>query len=144
MNDQTSCRESINGLGTAAYQDKNEDLTEAQAVRKGAALSAQPRDVVVLAVPTKRCHSRQPVILDRGEWAEWLDPRSDLAATFKGPPTGTLRVERFEEALKSLQPELIQRAIPTRSSSLLLVAVRRRLGSRRPASRLRRPVRSRE
>jgi len=51
-------------------------------------------------------HSRQPVILERGQWAEWLDLRSDMAPNFKGSPVGSLRIERFEEAPKAAQAEL--------------------------------------
>jgi putative SOS response-associated peptidase YedK len=43
-------------------------------------------------------HNRQPVILERAQWADWLNPSSDLAPTFKGSPAATIAVERFTEA----------------------------------------------
>jgi putative SOS response-associated peptidase YedK len=41
-------------------------------------------------------HNRQPVILERGHWAQWLDPANDMAPGFIGSLAGTLKVERFE------------------------------------------------
>jgi putative SOS response-associated peptidase YedK len=37
-------------------------------------------------------HNRQPVILERGQWAEWMDPASDMAPAFVGSPAGTVAV----------------------------------------------------
>ena len=42
-------------------------------------------------------HNRQPVILERGQWADWLDPADDMAPSFRGSPAGTIMVERFVE-----------------------------------------------
>ncbi len=39
-------------------------------------------------------HDRQPVILEREQWASWLDPACDMAPGFTGSPAGTIRVER--------------------------------------------------
>jgi putative SOS response-associated peptidase YedK len=39
-------------------------------------------------------HNRQPVILRRDQWAQWLDPANDIAAGFTGSPAGTMAVER--------------------------------------------------
>lgn len=35
-------------------------------------------------------HSRQPVILQRASWADWLDPTNDMASLFKGSPSGEI------------------------------------------------------
>jgi hypothetical protein len=35
------------------------------------------------------------VIVERGQWADWLDVRHDMAPTFKGSQAGTIAVERF-------------------------------------------------
>lgn len=43
-------------------------------------------------------HTRQPVILDRAQWADWLDAKNDMAPSFRGSPAGTIAVERFVEA----------------------------------------------
>jgi putative SOS response-associated peptidase YedK len=43
-------------------------------------------------------HNRQPVILERASWADWLDVRNDMAPSFLGSPGGTISVERFVEA----------------------------------------------
>jgi putative SOS response-associated peptidase YedK len=43
-------------------------------------------------------HTRQPVILERGQWADQLDVTNDMAPSFRGLPTGTIAVERFVEA----------------------------------------------
>jgi putative SOS response-associated peptidase YedK len=43
-------------------------------------------------------HIRQPVILERAQWADWLDVRNDMAPTFKGSSAGTIAAERFVEA----------------------------------------------
>jgi putative SOS response-associated peptidase YedK len=52
-------------------------------------------------------HNRQPVILERARWADWLDLRNDMAPSFKGSPAGSVAVERFVEATTtSQQPEL--------------------------------------
>lgn len=40
-------------------------------------------------------HERQPVILERAQWAQWLDPSNDMAPGFLGSPAGTIAVERF-------------------------------------------------
>jgi putative SOS response-associated peptidase YedK len=50
-------------------------------------------------------HNRQPVILERGEWRDWLDPANDMAPTFKGSSPGTVAVERFTETAN--QPTLL-------------------------------------
>lgn len=51
-------------------------------------------------------HSRQPVILERAEWSYWLDPRNDMAPSFKGSPAGTIKVERCVEQSAPQQSEL--------------------------------------
>ena len=38
-------------------------------------------------------HNRQPVILERRQWAEWMDTANDMAPSFVGSPTGTIAVE---------------------------------------------------
>ncbi|HWA60638.1 MAG TPA: SOS response-associated peptidase [Caulobacteraceae bacterium] len=38
-------------------------------------------------------HDRQPVILERSQWADWLNTTVDLAPSFKGSPAGTIAVE---------------------------------------------------
>lgn len=43
-------------------------------------------------------HNRQPVILERGQWAGWLDVTNDMAPIFRGSPAGSIAVERFVEA----------------------------------------------
>jgi putative SOS response-associated peptidase YedK len=43
-------------------------------------------------------HNRQPVILERAQWADWLDVRNDMAPSFRGSPAGSIAVERFVEA----------------------------------------------
>lgn len=43
-------------------------------------------------------HNRQPVILERAQWADWLEPANDMAPSFKGSPAGAIRAERFVEA----------------------------------------------
>ena len=40
-------------------------------------------------------HNRQPVILERADWDDWLNPANDMAPSFKGSPAGTITVERF-------------------------------------------------
>src|SRR5579871_1198780 len=40
-------------------------------------------------------HNRQPVILRRDQWVDWLDPTKDMAPWFNGSPAGTIHVERF-------------------------------------------------
>lgn len=40
-------------------------------------------------------HNRQPVILGRADWANWLDASNDLAPCFKGSPHGSVAVEYF-------------------------------------------------
>lgn len=35
-------------------------------------------------------HNRQPVILERSQWAAWLDPANHLAPSFLGSPAGTI------------------------------------------------------
>jgi putative SOS response-associated peptidase YedK len=42
-------------------------------------------------------HNRQPVILQRAQWSDWLNPANDVAPSFKGSPAGTIAVERFVE-----------------------------------------------
>jgi putative SOS response-associated peptidase YedK len=48
-------------------------------------------------------HNRQPVVLERSQWSDWLDPRKDMASTFNGSPAGTITVERFAEASRTPQ-----------------------------------------
>ena len=43
-------------------------------------------------------HNRQPAILEREQWSDWLDVKSDMAPTFRGSPAGTIAVEWFTEA----------------------------------------------
>lgn len=43
-------------------------------------------------------HNRQPVILERADWADWLEAGGDMAGGFKGSPAGTITVERFDPA----------------------------------------------
>ncbi|HEY5072043.1 MAG TPA: SOS response-associated peptidase [Caulobacteraceae bacterium] len=38
-------------------------------------------------------HNRQPVILDRGDWAAWLDLTADVAPLLKAGPAGRISVE---------------------------------------------------
>jgi putative SOS response-associated peptidase YedK len=38
-------------------------------------------------------HNRQPVILERGQWAAWLNTTTDLAPAFTGSPAGTIVAE---------------------------------------------------
>ena len=53
-------------------------------------------------------HSRQPVILERAQWADWLDPSNHMAPSFKGSPARTIYVERLvERAPASDQPTLL-------------------------------------
>jgi putative SOS response-associated peptidase YedK len=51
-------------------------------------------------------HNRQPVILERDQWADWLDVGNDMAPSFRGSPAGTIHVERFIEAPAAAQTEL--------------------------------------
>jgi hypothetical protein len=37
------------------------------------------------------------VILERAQWADWLDVKNDLAPTFLGSSAGSISVERFVE-----------------------------------------------
>jgi putative SOS response-associated peptidase YedK len=39
-------------------------------------------------------HDRQIVILDRGDWAAWLDPSVSAKSLFKPLAPGTLNVEQ--------------------------------------------------
>lgn len=39
-------------------------------------------------------HDRQVVVLDRGDWAAWLDPAANATSLLKPAPAGTLQVER--------------------------------------------------
>jgi len=57
-------------------------------------------------------HNRQPVILQRSQWADWLNPANDMAPSFKGSPAGEIVVERFVEAA---QPTLL--SVPQLGSS---------------------------
>jgi putative SOS response-associated peptidase YedK len=43
-------------------------------------------------------HTRQPVILERAQWDDWLDVKNDMAPSFRGSPVGSVAVERFVEA----------------------------------------------
>jgi putative SOS response-associated peptidase YedK len=43
-------------------------------------------------------HNRQPVILERSQWAEWLDLANDMAPTFQGSPAGTIAATRVLDA----------------------------------------------
>jgi len=47
-------------------------------------------------------HNRQPVILERGQWDDWLDVKNDMAPSFQGSPAGAIAVERFEMASPQL------------------------------------------
>ena len=38
-------------------------------------------------------HNRQPVILERRQWAEWMDTANDLAPSLTGSPAGAIRAE---------------------------------------------------
>ncbi len=40
-------------------------------------------------------HNRQPVILERSQWGEWLDAANDMAPLFVGSPAGAIAAERF-------------------------------------------------
>jgi putative SOS response-associated peptidase YedK len=48
-------------------------------------------------------HNRQPVILERAQWSDWLDVKNDMAPSFRGSPEGTITVERFVEAAAAPQ-----------------------------------------
>ena len=39
-------------------------------------------------------HDRQIVILDRADWAAWLDPSVSAKSVIKPLPPGTLRIEQ--------------------------------------------------
>lgn len=43
-------------------------------------------------------HDREPVVLGRAQWADWLDVGNDMARGFNGSPAGTIAVERFDPA----------------------------------------------
>jgi putative SOS response-associated peptidase YedK len=51
-------------------------------------------------------HNRQPVILERAQWADWLNPANDMAPSFRGSPAGTIIAERFTESAANNQPTL--------------------------------------
>jgi len=51
-------------------------------------------------------HNRQPVILERAQWADWLDVGNDMASSFLGSPAGSIVVERFDLA-DGEQPALL-------------------------------------
>jgi len=42
-------------------------------------------------------HNREPVVLRRDQWAEWLNPANDMAVDFRGSPIGSLKVDQFTE-----------------------------------------------
>jgi putative SOS response-associated peptidase YedK len=44
-------------------------------------------------------HNRQIVVLDRSEWATWLNPQTAEASLLKPSPTGSLKVEKVERTL---------------------------------------------
>jgi putative SOS response-associated peptidase YedK len=48
-------------------------------------------------------HNRQPVILGRAQWADWLDVKNDMAPSFKGSAPGSIAVERFVEGAPAPQ-----------------------------------------
>jgi putative SOS response-associated peptidase YedK len=48
-------------------------------------------------------HSRQPVILERADWSDWLDVKNDMAPRFRGSPAGSIKIERFVEAVSAPQ-----------------------------------------
>ena len=48
-------------------------------------------------------HNRQPVILERAQWADWLVAKNDLAPSFRGSPAGSISVERFVDAAAAPQ-----------------------------------------
>jgi putative SOS response-associated peptidase YedK len=52
-------------------------------------------------------HNRQPVILERGLWADWLDPANDMAPSFRGSTAGMITAERFVEVTAADQPTLL-------------------------------------
>ena len=43
-------------------------------------------------------HNRQPVILEQGQWAPWLDLTADTAPLLRAGEKGAIRVERANEA----------------------------------------------
>jgi putative SOS response-associated peptidase YedK len=43
-------------------------------------------------------HNRQIVVLDRSEWAAWLNPQTAEAGLLKPSPAGSLKVEKVDRA----------------------------------------------
>ncbi|HEY1447603.1 MAG TPA: SOS response-associated peptidase, partial [Caulobacteraceae bacterium] len=58
---------------------------------------------IITCAPGPDCapyHNRQPVILERGEWAAWLDLTGDPTRLMQGRAAGTLSVERAIETVR--------------------------------------------
>jgi len=51
-------------------------------------------------------HNRQPVILPKDGWVDWLDVKNDLAPTFRGSPPGTI-AEEVSPLVKAETPQLL-------------------------------------
>jgi putative SOS response-associated peptidase YedK len=51
-------------------------------------------------------HTRQPVILPRDGWADWLNTSNDLAATYRGSMVGTI-AEEVCPLMKAETPSLL-------------------------------------
>jgi putative SOS response-associated peptidase YedK len=53
-------------------------------------------------------HDRQPVILERDQWADWLNTAKDLAPSFRGSPAGAIAVEYFSGPKPSAADQAVQ------------------------------------
>jgi hypothetical protein len=51
-------------------------------------------------------HNRQPVILPKDGWSEWLDVKNDFAPSFRGSPAGTI-AEEICPLVKAEPPRLL-------------------------------------
>ena len=57
---------------------------------------------ILTCAPGEDCspyHNRQPVVLERGAWAAWLDPEAGCDEALRALPAGRVRVERAEAAV---------------------------------------------
>jgi putative SOS response-associated peptidase YedK len=50
-----------------------------------------------------RYHTRQPVILEPAQWADWLHVENNMAPAFKGSAAGSIMVERLVEGAAAPQ-----------------------------------------
>jgi putative SOS response-associated peptidase YedK len=50
-------------------------------------------------------HTRQPVILPRDGWADWLNADNDLAPNYRGSPAGTI-AEEVRPLIKAEAPSV--------------------------------------